>query len=235
MKTSVPDLEPVVRYHLDDGTVTNADPPEDRVTLVELHYPCPRCDHPNIAAHTPPLVEGLLDVCDHCERRYRLTPRPDTDKTPETLSTTALHDAADQLDEKRRARILGERLPTSAVKTARRGRRAGEYALLGGVLGLFPVTVGLAIVASDIAPWAVLLFGLLGMAAWGTGALGLNRLIKTVTRSRLANYVDEDSARVACEHPRMLEHGQSISDGNAELYVPPRENSNGDRVEREIV
>lgn len=237
MKTPVPDLDITTRYHLEDGTVTNADPPTDRVTLAELRYPCPHCDHPNVAAHTPPLVEGMVDTCDHCDQTHRLTPRPDTDDQPEILPATALSDAVDQLAEKRRARVLGERLPDAAITTARRGHRACRYTLIAGMAG--PLTVffigALAAAVLFSAPESLsFIAGLVTAILWGLGSIGLFRAFSTMTHSRLTEYLDEEDAEIVASNVSLVEHGQDVSEGNADLYVPPRSDTDGRDREREL-
>lgn len=233
VKTPAPDLDVTARYHLEDGTVTDGEPSADRVTLAELRYPCPHCDHPNVAAHTPPLIEGLIDQCDHCDRAYRLTRSPGVDDDdPEILPATAIDYGATRIANKRRARILGERLPDTAVASARRGKRGREYALFGGLIGSLPLLFGTALATAKVFGGHELIAvfaAMLGTLLWAGIAVGAYRLFDHAARASLGEYLDdEDDISVVVKHVNMAEHGRRVSDGDAELYVPPSEDADRD-------
>lgn len=222
MNRPVPeDVEPQVRYHLADGSTR---PPEHvsddaDVHLAELRYPCPRCDHPNIAAVTPPLTSGARDTCDHCDTTYSLTstrhvwwmPLPAIEVPVDNLEK-----AAARLHHRRQARIAGQHAPQSLDRT-------GTLATIGGfaLMAALIVAAGVAITASillfDLSIWEFFGVYIGGMLAAVLAATAAFDRVEAYVRDLYARYTTDAAAESAIAYPDDASHGHDVAAGDASL------------------
>lgn len=237
MHEPVPEIEPRVVYHLDDGRRLEDESPTDpdAVCLIELRYPCPKCDHPNVAAVTPPLIYGEHDRCDACDARHSLTGH---EVAPFSipyfdLPVTRVEDARDALSAKRRARVAGQHATDAAL---RRHQLLFYGSLIGvpllSMVGLIAGSFGVIFLASTALGELAGLLAVMFLSA--VAIVGGTEAMHRLPRRFYEPYTVSENAAAAAHHGEYAQHGRRIERGEEELNRPDAD-ATADDGERDLL